>query len=69
MVHSGKPSCLPSVFTHLPALPLLSSILEYNTAIFGSLIQVVLPVACIIVRKGEVRFLSTKFTFKYLISI
>jgi hypothetical protein len=68
MVDSKKTSCLPSVLTQTPSLPLFSAILMYNAALFGSLIQIRLPVACLILRKFVIRFLSTKFTFQCLVS-
>lgn len=68
MVNSEKPFCLPSVLTHAPSLPLFSAILAYNAAIFGLLIQITLPVACLILRKIVIRFLSIKFAFQYLVS-
>jgi len=68
MVDSEKSSCLSSVLTQLRSLPLFSAILVYNAALFGSLIQITSPVACLILRKFVISFLSTKVTFQYLVS-
>lgn len=65
---SEKPSCLRSVLTQLPSLTFFFAILVYRAALFGPLLQVTLPVACLILRKVVIRFLSTKFTFQYLVS-